>query len=203
LAFFEFKNLSFTVEEIFGKALLLSLNNEKRDEQAKFIVNRKTYNEFIDKIINSLSLENAYLFEVDYKQLLLDNLDRSYKINTKDATLNDISVVNYYEKLLDEYKIEMSDLPDEVKGLLYFKGHEVELKKLLDDLEKDEESITEKDIPTNDAVLPISKTLINGKNAPLPKGKKSKARPPLEHSKKRERQQKRAGKIAEKFVLIL
>jgi hypothetical protein len=199
--FSKFKNLSFTVEEIFGKALLLSLNNSnKRDEQSKFLVVRKTYNEFIDKTNNRLSLENAYLFDVDYKQLLLDNLDTTYTINTNNAALNDISILNYYEELLDEYKIEMNELPDEVKGLLYFKGHDNHLKTLLADLKKDEESTTEKDIPSDDAVLPITKTLIGGKNAPLPKGKKNKARPPLEFSKKREGQQKRAGKIAEKFV---
>lgn len=197
--FSKLKNL-FSIEEIFGKALLVSLNNQGIAEQSKFYSIRKTYNEFVDKTNNRLSLENAYLFDVDYKELLLDNLDRSYNINTKDAALKDISILNYYEGLLNDYKIEISELSDEDKGLLYFTGHEAHIKALLDDLKKDEKTTSEKDIPSDDAVLPITKTLIGGKNAPLPKGKKTKARPPLEFSKKREGQQKRAGKIAEKFV---
>ncbi len=197
--FSKFKNL-FSIEEIFGKALLLSLSKQGISEQSKFHNIRKTYNEFVDKTNNRLSLENAYLFDVDYKKLLLENLDRSYNINTKDASLKDISILNYYEKLLDDYKIEMNDLSDDVKGLLYFKGHEAHLKMFFDELKKDDDTAIEKDIPTDDVVLPISKTLIGGKNAPLPKGKKIKARPPLEFSKKREGQQKRAGKIAEKLV---
>lgn len=197
--FSKFKNL-FSIEEIFGKALLLSLSNQGVAEQAKFYSIRKNYNEFVDKTNKRLSLENAYLFDIDYKQLLLDNLDSSYNINTKDAGLEDISILNYYEKLLDDYKIEISELPDEEKGLLYFKGNENHLKALLDKLKKEGDATTDKDIPSEDAVLPITKTLIGGKNAPLPKGKKTKVRPPLEFSKKREWQQKRAGKIAEKFV---
>ena len=197
--FSKFKNI-FSIEELFGKALLLSLINKGIAEQSKFHTIRKTYNEFIDKINKGLSFENAYLFDVNYKQLLLDNLDSLYNINTSDASLKNISILNYYEKLLDEYKIEMSELSDDDKGLLYFKGHEAHLKAVLDNLKKDEETTTEKDIPSDDAVLPIKKTLIGGKNAPLPNGKKTEARPPLEFSKKREGQQKRAGKIAEKFV---
>ncbi|MBL0330042.1 MAG: DUF3883 domain-containing protein [Bacteroidetes bacterium] len=195
----KFKNL-FSIEELFGKALLLSLSNQGIAEQSKFYSIRKTYNEFVDKANKRLSIENAYLFDVDYKQLLLDNLDRSYNINTKDTALVGILILNYYEELLDDYKIEMNDLSDEIKGLLYFEGHYAHLKTLFDELKKDDDTATEKDIPSDDAVLPISKTLIGGKNAPLPKGKKTKARPPLEFSKKREGQQKRAGKIAEKFV---
>jgi hypothetical protein len=197
--FFRCKNLTYKIEEVFGKALLVSLLKKEAIEHKKFIEIRKTYNEFMDQASRNISSKEAYVFDVDYEKSLIDELNLKYDIDTTEVQLKDVSIVNFYEKELKDNNIEISDLSEEVQGLLYFEGYGDYLKEIFANLKK-EENISTEDTPSDSVVLPIAKTLIYGKNAPIPTGKKAKIRPPLQFSKKREAQQKKAGKIAEKLV---
>lgn len=196
----QFKNTTYILDELFGKAVWILLHQKDASSQAQFHSIRKTYKAYIDETIHKLSTENAFVFGVNYKKLLIDNLNSHYGIAINDENIKDLSVRNQYDVLLKEFNTAITDLPDEIQSLLCFKGHDIRIKAFLEKLktETEDENASESDI--HDETLPIITTPLNGKHAPLLRGKKSKLSPPSPHSHKKEKQQKKAGKRAEKLV---
>ncbi|KGO88993.1 DUF3883 domain-containing protein [Flavobacterium suncheonense] len=198
-----FKQAALNVEILWNKAWWLYFSNKSAEEQKTFENKRNLYLQKRDEIIIKLAKECALTIEIDYEQKLLNKLSLDYKIAITKDNIENIKIENKYKHLIEKYNIAIEDLGLEIKSLLFFEGHDEELKNIFTEIVKKE---------LEDTVSPISPqtegtemnsiiTSIEAGTAPTQKlnnnfgNKKGGV-----HSSKKEKQKQKAGKRAEKLV---
>jgi hypothetical protein len=198
----KFTQIAIDLEIVWNKACWLELS-VKPKEQTKFENKRNLYLQNRQQIIEKLALEFSLEIEVNYEEVFINQLNAEFKIVIQKENLIDINLELKYPKLIKEYNINTEELSSDIKSLLFFDGHEEELKVIFAELLKQEteriESSGTEPVPTESVVAII--TSIDIGNAPANKtnvglGNKKGGT----HSQKSELQKNKAGKKAEKLV---
>lgn len=199
----KFTQIAIDLEIVWNKACWLYLSIKPREEQMKFENMRNTYLQNRQQIVEELSIKFSFDIEVSYEEIFIDQLKTKNNIDIQKDNLISIGLEYKYTSLIKEYNINTEELSSEIKSLLFFEGHEEELKNKFAELVKQDtefiDSNSSEPVPTESVVAII--TSIDMGNAPTNKtysglGNKKGGT----HSQKRELQNKKAGKKAEKLV---
>jgi hypothetical protein len=199
----KFTQIAIDLEVPWNKTCWLDLSIKPKEEQTKFENKRNLYLLNRQKIIEKLALKFSWDFEVNYEEVFIEYLNAEYHISIQKENLIGINLEYKYQKLIKEYNINTEELRSDLKSLLFFEGHEEELKVKFSELLKQETETAEStDIETGTTESAIAIiTSIGIGNAPANKAntglgnKKGGV-----HSQKKEIQNKKAGKKAEKLV---
>lgn len=195
--------MAIDLEIVWNKACWLDLYVKPKVEQTKFENKRNVYLQNRQQIIEELAINFSLDIEVNYEEVFINQLNAKYNIAIQKENLFDINLEYKYQKLLTEFNINTEELSSGIKSLLFFDGHEEELKVIFAELIKQETETTESsssEPEKTESVVAIITSIDMG-NAPPNKasiglGNKKGGT----HSQKRELQNKKAGKNAEKLV---
>lgn len=199
----KFKHISLDIEVIWSKAWWVYFSGKEHTEQKQFNSVRRDYSNAVTKAIEHLANENRYVFFLNYRELLLQSLAAQHQFQIAENDLENVTIDNLYNDLLDQYNFSISQLPDDIQSLLFFHGNEVFLSKALEELRREENS---KDNSSDEidmnldqvSIIPVSikkGNLAGSHLKPSKKGKKGGT-----HSDKSDKQKKKAGRKAEKLV---
>ena len=199
----KFKQTALDVEIIWNRAWWLHLSDKPKELQVTFENKRNVYLQNRGKIIEKLAEKHTWDIVVNYEEELFNQLSSEFNIVIQKENLINIVIENKYQKLTKENSINIEDLSFELKSLLFFEGHEEELKIKFAELIKEETETAESSNSEDEGTVSVSSviTSIGIGNTPIIKtnigiGNKKGA----VHSQKRELQNIKAGKRAEKLV---
>ena len=191
-----FTNESFKLEDAFKKALWNTLNKQNINEQRKFIEIQKTYKVKAESISREISRKLMFLFDIDYKTLFYEEIEKvysDYSLCMDENILQEVSLKQLYD--WDEQKEELNDSD---RSLFYFAGHEEIIQKILNDV-----NIIPVSTTNTSLTLPIINIVkVGWQIGKLPSNKLTvgSIKSPISYNSKKEQAQKKAGKNAELLV---
>ncbi|NND23915.1 MAG: DUF3883 domain-containing protein, partial [Acidimicrobiia bacterium] len=200
---FNYHKLNFETEvydhqELFDSCLWENLKIDP-DQQKQLISFQRKYELLIDSDkIEDVLYENRLTFQVDYFQLLKDEIYTEFNLELAPGNEHTISRFPEYDDILKETQLTENDIEDEqIRSLLYFEGNEDKLRVLLkvEEEGKDTEVGSRSEKPTGEIIFSNTEKVIPKQN------KKSKGKNNgWSHSNKDVKRNKSAGKSAEEFV---
>ncbi|WP_367769064.1 DUF3883 domain-containing protein [Flavobacterium sp. WC2421] len=198
-----FKQTAIDLEIYWNKACWLELSVKPIEEQVTFENKRNLYLQKRQGLIEKLAEQHSWTNVVDYDEILINNLSSEFNISIQKEKLADINLEYKYQEILSQNNINTEELNSDLKSLLFFEGHEEVLKTKFAELIKQETETNENanaEPVTMESVVAIITSIGMG-NAPANKaniglGNKKGGT----HSQKKELQNKKAGKRAEKLV---
>jgi len=199
---FKFNQASHYVEQLWNKALWVSLSMKSEPYQRQFEGKRMMYNQKIYSIILTLSEQNSLVTELAYEDILIVRVSNDLEIPVIKEDLIEIEIANHYKEKLLEYNISLTDLPEEIQSLFYFPGHEEVIgTELLKYANIEIENAGEKDYSKEVEKIDLITITLKSGNIPISKEEGSGIHPRgWISTSKSERQKKKAGKQAEKLV---
>ncbi|MFH6951431.1 DUF3883 domain-containing protein [Flavobacterium sp. FlaQc-51] len=197
----KFIQTAIDLEIWWNKAWWLDLSIKSKEEQIGFENKRNLYFDSAYEIIRILADQFTWKVEINYEKELLYELTSKFEILIQIEKLAALQLEHKYNELITEFNISTEELNLELKSLLFFEGHEEYLRFAFNEITKvdvEENDNTEhaEPIEVNAIITSIdicSAPAINPKD--IFGNKKGKT-----HSKKRELQNHKAGKRAEKLV---
>jgi hypothetical protein len=191
----QLKNTQLDHKVLFEQLLWIQLSM-KKERQRDFLKIQNQYNSFIKSPFVQDALNKNFLnLNWDTKSFFNQALETSFGINLS-TEIEDVSIENKYQALLNENGLEEGDIEDlSVRSLLFFENNETiirgELVSLKKEIEKEEKEINTEEI----GKLNFSSSIKHNISPSTGKKKGS-----WSHGLKDVRKNKRAGKRAEQLV---
>jgi hypothetical protein len=187
-------------KKFFNSCLWDELNKNK-DKHKQLIDSQEKYEYFIrSQKINDMLFEYRFILDVNYIQILKDEVNKVFGFNLKEEETNKIAILSVYLKLLKENNFSEVDIEDaKIRSLLYFNGNEDKLKVLLESNKQEEEDSGINDTPSNKLT---GKIIFSNSTKVVPKksGNSNGKRSSWNHSDKDVKRNKKSGKKAEERV---
>ncbi|WP_418639541.1 sacsin N-terminal ATP-binding-like domain-containing protein [Winogradskyella sp.] len=200
---YHLRNFETTVwdcKKFFNSCLWEELN-KNCDKQKQLIDSQEKYEDFIrSQEINDMLYESRFHLDVNYIQVLKDEVSKKFGFKLKEEETNKIAIQSVYLKLLKENNFSEVEIEDaEIRSLLYFNGNEDKLKALLE-FEKQEEEDSDLDETPSEKLT--GKIIFSNSTKVVPKksGNSNGKRGSWNHSYKDVQRNKKSGKKAEELV---
>jgi hypothetical protein len=197
----QFTNTVKDLEYKFKQLIWYKLNADPQ-VQTVFISMLNKYNlSFIDSIEDEIQTIK-YDLVADYMNRLKNPITVHFKINLDDELIQSISIINLYDKLLNNYSVEETDISDEsIRSLLYFENNDEFIETYLKDHFNSHIQDDSGKIDNGPTILGsiVDASLIKNSKLISTNGHGNKGSSWV-HSEKGDRNNRRTGKLAETLV---
>ncbi|MCS3799091.1 DUF3883 domain-containing protein [Niastella sp. OAS944] len=110
------------LEFVFNQLLWEKLRDNVTEQKYYIAILNKYKNGLINEMKEIID-EGKYQLTIEYQKNLKTEILSRFHINLDQESLEKKTISNLYNKLLQQYKIEEIDLPEEIRSLLYFEGN--------------------------------------------------------------------------------